>query len=74
MSNYGDDRYEYIYRADPVEIFNFCKTLTKRVCLRYDYMPYEFTVYLYHDDSVTKDNIFTQYQFPEIIKYEINKK
>jgi len=69
ISIYGDNRNEYIFRADPFEIFSFCRTLTKRICLRYDYLPYEFTLYLYTDYSITHDYIFTQYSFPEIIKY-----
>jgi SAM-dependent methyltransferase len=69
VSIFGDNRYEYLYRANPLELFEYCRTLTKRVCLRYDYMPWEFTIYLYNDDTITEDNIFTQYKFPEIIKY-----
>ncbi len=69
VSIHGDNRNEYIYRADPSEIYNFCKTLTKRVCIRNDYMPYEFAVYLFKDDNISDDNIFSGYSFPEIIKY-----
>ena len=65
----GDDRYDYIFRADPLEIYNFCKLLTQRITLRNDYMPYEFTVYLLKDESITSDNIYNGYNFPEIIKY-----
>lgn len=35
------------YCADPGEIANFCLTLSRRVMLRHDYMPHDFTVYLY---------------------------
>lgn len=69
VSTYGDDRNKNIFRADPSEMFSFCKTLSKRVSLRNDYLPWEFCVYLYKDDSITEDNIFSQYQFPQIIKY-----
>ncbi len=44
ISTYGDNRNENIYRADPCEIFSFAKTLSKRVSLRNDYLPWEFAV------------------------------
>ncbi|MCX6232340.1 MAG: methyltransferase domain-containing protein [Bacteroidetes bacterium] len=69
VSIYGDNRHENIFRADPGEVFSFCKTLSKRVALRNDYLPWEFCVYLFKDDSLTEDNIFTQYQFEKIIQY-----
>lgn len=33
--------------ADPLTTFQFCRTLTPWVILRHDYMPHDFTVYLY---------------------------
>jgi len=35
--------------ADPGEILNFAFTLTRRVILRHDYMPHDFTICLYHE-------------------------
>lgn len=35
--------------ADPGRILHFCLGLTRRVVLRHDYMPHDFTVYLYRD-------------------------
>ena len=35
--------------ADPVEIFQFCTTLTKVLLFRHDYLPQDFTVFLYKD-------------------------
>jgi SAM-dependent methyltransferase len=49
MSRYVDFREDYLYYYDPLDIFDFCKTLTKRVTLRHDYPLFEFTVYLYPD-------------------------
>ena len=60
MSNYVDYKQGELYYYSPEAIFTFCKTLTRRVTLRHDYMPYEFTVYLYKDDSINKRNIFVQ--------------
>lgn len=49
-----------MYYYSPEEIFGFCKDLTKRVALRHDYMPYEFTVYLYKQEEIDERNIFTE--------------
>ncbi|MFC1941567.1 hypothetical protein ACFLWL_04150 [Chloroflexota bacterium] len=60
ISNYVDYKQEDLYYYSPESIFTFCKTLTKRVSLRHDYMPFEFTVYLYEDDSIDERHIFSQ--------------
>ena len=65
----GDDRNKEIYRMDPEIIFRFAKTLTKRVVLRNDYLPWEFSVYLYKDDAITSDKVYSDYHFDEVIKY-----
>lgn len=38
------------YYADPTEVLRFCRELTSRVVVRHDYMPHDFTVYLYRED------------------------
>ncbi len=35
------------FYADPLETVQFCRTLTPWVALRHDYLPHDFTVYLY---------------------------
>ena len=37
------------YYAEPGQLLEFCLTLTRRVVLRHDYMPHDFTIYLYRD-------------------------
>jgi ubiquinone/menaquinone biosynthesis C-methylase UbiE len=49
MSVYVDFREDHLYYFDPVIVFEYCKTLTKRVALRHDYPLFEFCVYLYPD-------------------------
>jgi len=61
MSTYVDFKKEEIYYARPEDIFSFCKTLSKRVALRHDYMPFEFCVYIYKNDSINERNVFTEY-------------
>jgi len=60
MSNYVDYKEEDLHYYSPEHIFAFCKTLTKRAALRHDYMPFEFTVYLYKDDNIDDRHIFSQ--------------
>lgn len=50
LGTYVDYHDVELYYARPEEVFGFAKKMTKRVVLRYDYMPYEFTIYLYKTD------------------------
>ncbi|MFX0210363.1 MAG: class I SAM-dependent methyltransferase [Candidatus Hodarchaeota archaeon] len=62
MSSYVDYRQEETYHVEPEVVFKMCKKLSKRVILRHDYMPYEFAVYVYKEDSINvKRNIFSQF-------------
>lgn len=61
MSTYVDFKNGEAYYAKPEDIFSFCKTLSKRVSLRHDYMPFEFCVYIYKNDRINEKNIFTAF-------------
>jgi len=61
ISNYVDYRKKDIFYTSPEVMFQFAKTLTKRICLRHDYMPYEFSIYLYKNDLKTKKNLFKNF-------------
>jgi hypothetical protein len=37
------------FYADPLETLAFCKTLSPYVVLRHDYLPHDFTIYLYRE-------------------------
>jgi trans-aconitate methyltransferase len=63
MSSYVDFTTEDAYHADPAEIFRFCKTLSKRVTLRHDYMPFEFCIYIYKNDRITDNNVFEELKY-----------
>lgn len=39
------------FYADPLEVVKFCHQLTPWVTLRHDYMPHDFTVYLYREQQ-----------------------
>ena len=47
LSGYADHREADEFLASPEDTFAFCKTLTPYVTLRHDYMPHDFTVYMY---------------------------
>lgn len=62
ISSYGDARYPDIYRADATMIFTISKQLSQRVTLRHDYMPYEFTVYIYKQDKINDIKVFEYFR------------
>lgn len=61
QSTYVDFQQKGAFHVDPEEVFRFCKTLSRRVVLRHDYMPYEFAVYIYKDDELTAENVFRDF-------------
>lgn len=61
ISNYVDYKKKDIFYSSPEIMFKFAKTLTKRVILRHDYMPYEFCLYLYKNDQKNKYNVFREF-------------
>ncbi|MES2593563.1 MAG: class I SAM-dependent methyltransferase [Bacteroidota bacterium] len=47
LTKYSDQHYmkEYLYYADPLFLFDYCKkTFSKFVCLKHDYPLYEFSI------------------------------
>jgi SAM-dependent methyltransferase len=47
LSNSSPEQDDTFYYADPERIFSYCRSLTPYVTLRHDYLPGDFTVYLY---------------------------
>lgn len=39
------------FYADPGEVLTLCQSITRRVILRHDYLPHDFTVYLYREGA-----------------------
>lgn len=60
ISSYVDFKNEETHHTIPEEIFSFCKTLSKRVVLRHDYMPFEFCIYIYKDNEINQRNVFVE--------------
>lgn len=46
-ADYVDNDYYY---ADPSKVLDFCFTLTRNICLKHDYMPHDFTIFMKKDE------------------------
>jgi SAM-dependent methyltransferase len=46
------------WHADPCAIVAACRSLTRRMSLRHDYLPFEFALFLFRDDRVTESSTF----------------
>jgi len=49
MSNRADFMQKDEYYADPGRILDFCLKISRKTILRHDYMPHDFTIYMYKD-------------------------
>ena len=63
LSDKVDFMYEHTFHSSPEKILSIAYKYTRNIILRNDYMPFEFTVILFKDDSFKKeDTIFTAYK------------
>ena len=58
MSTYVDFQHPDGWHTDPVWAFTVAKKLSRRVMLKHDYMPFEFALIIYRDDSISPRNVF----------------
>jgi len=58
LSSYVDFQKPGAYHTDPSWALAAAKRLSRRVLLRHDYMPYEFSVFLFRDDSISERRVF----------------
>lgn len=58
LSSYVDFQKAGSYHTDPSWALAAAKRLTRRVLLRHDYMPYEFSMFLFRDDIISERNVF----------------
>ena len=61
VSDFVDYKTKGLFYSSPEKIYSIMRTLSNRVVLRHDYMPYEFTIYVYKDNKKTSNNIFKGY-------------
>ncbi len=59
LSTYVDFEHDGAWHTDPGWAITTGRTLTRRLTLVGDYMPYEFALFLYRDDSISPRNVFT---------------
>jgi SAM-dependent methyltransferase len=52
MSTYVDFQKDAAWHTSPEWAFNIAKKLSKRIILRNDYMPYEFSLIIFKDDTI----------------------
>ena len=63
ISDKVDYKDEHIFYATPEKILSFAYELSRNVVLRSDYMPFEFSIFVFKDDSFEKsDTIFKKYK------------
>jgi ubiquinone/menaquinone biosynthesis C-methylase UbiE len=58
MSSYVDFQKPGSWHTDPGQALAWAKKISRRVALRHDYMPYEFALFIYADDTVSEQNVF----------------
>jgi SAM-dependent methyltransferase len=58
----GVSKADAYWQCKPEEVLRFCRTLSKRVALRCDYMSTEFCVYVYKNDMSDERNVFEEHQ------------
>jgi len=61
-TTYVDYKDENLFYYEPESVFTFSKTLTRRVSLLHDYMPFEFTLFLFKNVEIEKNNVFIEYR------------
>jgi len=63
--NFVSDNVDYktkdLFYSSPEKIISIVKLMTNRFVLKHDYMPYEFTVYAYKNNTKTKNFIFNEF-------------
>ena len=63
LSNKVDYRLERTFHSNPSKILEIAYNHTRNVILRNDYMPFEFSIFMFKDDSFDKkDTLFNRFK------------
>lgn len=62
LSSYVDFQKPGAYHTDPGWALAVAKRLTRRVLLRHDYMPFEFSIFLFRDEAVSERKVFRAFE------------
>ena len=64
--NFVSDNVDYktkdLFYSSPEKIISITKTFSNRFTLRHDYMPFEFTLYVYKNNKKSPNHVFTEIQ------------
>jgi ubiquinone/menaquinone biosynthesis C-methylase UbiE len=61
LSSYVDFKGKGDFHSSPEKIFKIAKKLSKRVIIRHDYLPYQFCAYIFKDDKVMKNGVYSDW-------------
>jgi len=61
LSTYVDFKKSGNFHASPEKVFQIAKRISKRVVIRHDYLPFEFCVYIYKNDKISKSLSFKSF-------------
>jgi SAM-dependent methyltransferase len=62
LSTIVDFQQEGAWHTDPSWALQLAQRFSRRVLLRHDYMPYEFALFVFRDDSISPRNVFQEYE------------
>jgi SAM-dependent methyltransferase len=62
LSSYVDFQKPGAYHTDPGWALAAAKRLSRRILLRHDYMPYEFSLFVFNDDMISERNVFQRFE------------
>ncbi|WP_051533362.1 methyltransferase domain-containing protein [Anaerovibrio sp. RM50] len=69
LSDKVDYRYNHTFHSSPERLIGYAYKKSRRIMLRNDYMPFEFAVFIFKDDSFDKhDTMFCRYK--DLINYK----
>lgn len=62
LSDKVDYQYEWTFHSSPEKILGYAYQKSRNILLRNDYMPFEFALFIFKDDSFDKkDTVFRRY-------------
>lgn len=61
VSNNVEYKTKNLFYSSPEKILAITKSISNRFILRHDYMPFEFTLYVYKDNRKTSNYIFKEF-------------
>ncbi|MEW6715924.1 MAG: class I SAM-dependent methyltransferase [Chloroflexota bacterium] len=62
LSTYVDFEKPNSWHTDPKWVLDVAKRLSRRVLLRHDYLPFEFALVIFQDDSISERNVFQAFE------------